>query len=171
MELWDILDSEGRKTGRTVRRGDPMHKDEYHLVVHVWMRNPEGLFLISKRAPEKELFPGLWETTGGSAVSGDGSLKTALKETSEELGISLDPAKGRLLYHVRMDRRNEEDPYPHFYDVWLFEASAEIANLRFQAEEVLDAKWATKEEIRLLLARGEFVPVFDYMEDLFKVGG
>ncbi|WP_259472748.1 hypothetical protein [Clostridium estertheticum] len=38
MELWDILDANGEKTGKTVERRRPMGQDEYHLVVNVWIK-------------------------------------------------------------------------------------------------------------------------------------
>lgn len=35
MELLDILDGNGHKTGKTVERGKTMGQDQYHLVVNV----------------------------------------------------------------------------------------------------------------------------------------
>lgn len=161
MELWDILDIDRNKTGKTAVRGEPMLPGEYHLVVHVWTRNSGGKFLISRRAPDKHPFPGMWETTGGSAVSGDDSLSTALKEAKEELGLELDPAKGKLVRTMRRDERN----VPDHLDVWLFPHETEISSLTFQKEEVCDAKWADASEIKELFDRGEFVPTTYYLHE------
>ena len=49
IELWDILDENGNITGRLHERGKPMVEGDYHLVVHVWIMNHKGEFLISKR--------------------------------------------------------------------------------------------------------------------------
>ena len=114
-ELWDVLDENGNKTGRLRERG-PMKKGEYHLVVNVWIMNDKGEFLISKRTPNKP-FPNLWECTGGSAITGDDSLVTAIKEVKEELGITLDPKNGQLF---KRDIRHFEDGSGDFVDVWLF---------------------------------------------------
>ena len=47
VELWDILDKDGRLTGRTVEKGRPLKEGEYHLIVHIWIRNSKGdLFCI-----------------------------------------------------------------------------------------------------------------------------
>lgn len=62
MELWDILDGEGNKTGKTIERGKRMGQDEYHLLVQVWIKNSNGEFLITKRSPNKKLFPNMWAT-------------------------------------------------------------------------------------------------------------
>jgi len=164
MEYWDILDCNRVKTGRLVKRGDPMSPDDYHLVVHVWIRNSNGEFLISKRTMNKT-FPGMWETTGGSAVAGDGSLKTALKETNEEIGLKLNANNGILLYQFRR-RKND---FSDFLDVWLFIIEKiEISKLLFQKDEVSDAMWATKSEIRALIADGRFVNEFTYLNNLFE---
>jgi 8-oxo-dGTP diphosphatase len=161
MELWDILDENRNKTGRTIVRGNPMNPDEYHLVVHVWTQNSEGKFLISKRTPDKHPFPGMWETTGGSAISGDDSLTTALKEAGEELGLPLDPAKGKL---VRQMRRDEKD-FPDHLDVWLFHHDIDLSELTFQKEEVCDATWVDSSEIKELFDQGKFVPTTYYLHE------
>ena len=100
IELWDILDEDGNKTGELVARGRPMKQDEYHLVVHVWIRNSKGQFLISKRTPNKT-FPNMWETTGGSAIKGEDSLSAALREVREEIGINLS-----LIADVSLDKKD-----------------------------------------------------------------
>ena len=42
MELWDILDKDGNRTGRVAPRGSKMSEDEYHLVVFIWVENVDG---------------------------------------------------------------------------------------------------------------------------------
>jgi len=49
-EVWDVLDASGRKTGRTMFRGDPIAPGDYHLVVHIWILNERMQYLIQKRA-------------------------------------------------------------------------------------------------------------------------
>lgn len=163
MEFWDILDRDRNFTGRTHQRGKPLQAGDYHLVVHVWIRNGKGEYLISKRTPNKP-FPLMWEPTGGSAVSGDDSLKTALKEVQEELGISLDPEKGRLLTTLRRDTL----PHQQFTDVWLFTHETDILSVVLQEGETCDAMWALPNKIRELISAGQFVhaELFPYLEDL-----
>lgn len=78
MELWDILDIEGNKTGKTIERGQTMLENEYMLSVHIYLRNKEGLYLIQKRSEKKDKLPGIWDVTLGSVVSGEDSKTTAL---------------------------------------------------------------------------------------------
>lgn len=158
MELWDIFDENRNPTGRLHERGKPLNPGDYHLVVHVWIQNSRGEYLISKRTPNKH-FPNLWECTGGSALAGETSLQAALREVREELGIVLPPENGRL---IRSDICRED-----FSDVWLFHHDADLKNVVLQEGETCGAKWAAKEDLLALRATGELVPVFDYLEWLF----
>jgi len=164
MELWDILDENGNKTGKIVERGKPMEQDEYHLVVHVWIKNSNGEFLISKRTPNK-IFPNMWETTVGSAIIGEDSLNAALREVKEEIGILLLPSAGKYLFRLK---RQHHD-FPDFIDVWLFKAEADIKTVIYQPEEVCGAKWATPNQIRSWIKAGKFMDTFTYLETLFKI--
>lgn len=164
MELWDILDEDGNKTGKTVERGKPMKQDEYHLVVHVWIKNSSGEYLISKRTPNKT-FPNMWETTGGSAIVGDDSLQAALREVKEEIGVDLSPERGKCLFRLKRQHKD----FPDFTDVWLFNEDVDIRKVVYQPEEVCGAKWATPAQIRALIEAGEFVGVFTYLDELFEL--
>lgn len=165
MELWDILDEAGNKTGKTIERGKPMGKDEYHLLVHVWIKNNNGEYLITKRAANKVHLPNMWETTVGAAVIGDDSLKAALREVKEEIGIDLSPTKGKCLFRLKRQHYDLHD----LVDVWLFKEEVDISEVVYQPEEVCGAKWATPEQIKALIALGEFADTFSYLEELFKI--
>lgn len=165
MELWDILNENGNKTGRTVERGKPMKQDEYHLVVNVWIKNNNGEFLITKRSPNKKTLPNMWETTCGAAIVGDDSLNAALREVKEEIGIDLSPANGKHLF--RLKRQNYDSP--DFVDVWIFNEEVDITKVIYQPEEVCGTRWATPSYIISLIETGEFTDTFTYLKDLFKI--
>lgn len=160
MELWDLLDENGQKTGNTVVRGQPMKPDEYHLVVDVWILNSKNEFLISKRTPNKT-FPNMWEIPGGSATTGDSSLQAALREVKEEIGIDLKPGNGTRL--IRLKRQNRE--FPDFLDVWIFKQDVNLEDVVFQEDEVCDAKLATLHDIKKMITDGEFINVIEYLDE------
>ena len=54
MELWDIYDKDRNKTGRTMKRGEPMKDGDYHLVVHICIFSSDGKMLIQQRQPFKD---------------------------------------------------------------------------------------------------------------------
>lgn len=156
-ELWDVYDENRQKTGRLHRRGDMMPKGDYHLVVHIWLMNNRGEFLLTKRAMTKG-FPGMWECTGGSALAGDDSLTAALREMKEETGLALEPANGEvMLYHGCAD---------NFCDIWLFCEDHLLSEVVLQPGETVDAMYATRDEIYRMYISGELVP-FDYLDRLF----
>ena len=163
MEYWDELDEHGNPTGRLLVRGEAMKAGSYHQVVHVWITNGDGEFLISKRAPNKT-FPCMWETVGGSVLSGESSVEGALRGAAEEVGVVLVPDDGRLF--KRMLRRGYND----HVDVWLYTKNVAADTLALQADEVSDARWATIDEIRRMMDAGEFIGkcIFDYVEELFE---
>lgn len=165
MERWDILDGNGNKTGKTIQRGKAMGQDEYHLVVNVWIKNNNGEFLITKRTPNKKISPNMWEVTCGAAIIDEDSLKVALREVKEEIGIDLSRSNGKCLF--RLKRQNYD--FPDFVDVWLFKEEIDIKEVIYQPEEVCGAKWVTSSEIQSLIKIGEFTDTFTYLEDLFKL--
>lgn len=175
-EYWDILDAEGNKTGRLHERGTPMQPGEYMLCVHIWKHNGRGQWLIDKRAPRGSRLDNMWETTGGAAQAGDDSLTAALRETREELGITLDPAKGeffkREAYHGEGESPNRIGGYHFFVDVWVFEHDCPIEDLVLQEGEVTEARWATADEIREMMRAGTFLKegiqgaFYPYFEEL-----
>lgn len=155
-ELWDVLDANRRPVGRTHRRGDLLPPGDYHMVVHVWVRNARGEYLLTQRAPNKG-YPLFWEATGGSAISGDDSLSAALRELREETGLAPDPASGTLLRTLKSS--------DCFADVWRFEYDFDLSKIVFQPGETVAARAARPEEILRLSREGKLVP-YSYLEEM-----
>ena len=93
MEIWDLYNLKGEIIGEHVR-GTEMPEDGYHLVVHVWIRNSAGKYLMTQRSANKKTFPLAWECVGGSVIQGEDSFTAALREVREEVGIALCPENG-----------------------------------------------------------------------------
>ena len=151
MEKWDLYDSDFNKLSKTAYRGDRLADDEYHLVVNVWIKNSEGKFLITQRCPQKS-HPRMWECTGGSAVFGDSDIDACVREIKEELGIDIDVSSAKFL---GMAHRYYEG-CPDILRVYIFEDNTSIEKVVIQEEEVMDAMWATKEEVLALVEAGKF---------------
>ncbi len=165
MERWDVVDENGNKTGRIAEAGQPLGPGEYHLIVHVWIMNSKGQFLISRRTLNKDPFPGMWETTGGSAVAGEDGLHAAVRETREELGISLDPKKGRSLrrYSCLSGRLHL------FIEVWLFQQDISMNEVVLRQEETDAVKLVPSDEMNKMIDEGRFLTreVYPYLDVLF----
>lgn len=158
-EMWDVLDINRNPTGRLHRRGGFLAPGDYHLVVHVWMKNSKGQYLMTKRSPNKG-FPNMWETTGGSALAGDDSLTAALREVREETGLSLQPENGKCVFSV-----TEEDD---FCDVWLFCQDFDLADVVLLEGETCDVKYADADEILQMQEAGSMVH-YCYLDKLLAL--
>lgn len=164
-ELWDIRDEHGNKLGRLHERGAPMQEGEYHLSVTVWIVNNSGKFLLSKRVPTKNA-PNMWEPTGGGALAGESSLDAALRETKEELGLTLDPQKGCILTSYTWP--HSDGSGAAYIDVWIFRQDFALSSVTLQPGETCDVHWAGQEEIRQLIAQGQMVR-YTYLDQLFSL--
>ena len=151
MELWDVYDVDRHKTGKITKRGDPLKKDEFRLVVHVCIFNHQGEMLIQQRQPFKKGWSNMWDISiGGHAQSGDSSQLAAMREVSEELGLSIDLSNIRPHLSINFDGG--------FDDIYLITTDIDINTLTLQYEEVQQAKWASYEEIKSMINEGIFIP-------------
>lgn len=148
MEKWDLLDAEGRPTGKTIVRGEYLRSGQYHLVEHIWIVDRKGRLLIQRRADHLRLMPGVWAVNSGSAVSGEESETAARRELFEELSIRTEP--GELVYGGRMRRRNS------FTDLWILYRDVDNTTLQLQKEEVAETRWVTPEELTAMLTDRSF---------------
>ena len=161
MEKWDLYTRNRELTGREQIRGEAIPEGFYHLVVHVWLKNRQGQYLISKRSADRPTYPLFWECTRGSVLLGETSLHGAAREVKEEVGVDLEPETGRLVFSKVRDTA-----MPNLLDVWLFE---EGENGCFQPDlngaetkEVEEIHWMWPDEIRRLYEGGRMVPSLGY---------
>lgn len=161
MELWDLYNEKRELTGLEHVRGVEIPQGFYHLAVHVWIRNSKGEYLISRRSPERHSFPLMWECVGGSVLKGEDSLTGALRETKEEVGLTLSPENGRLISSVvgRVIRGVE---FRDILDIWLFLYDGPIPLEEATTKEVVEALWMNKEQIRALFDAGKLVHTLEY---------
>ena len=83
MEIWDLYDERGQKTGETWERSRAREIPEgrYHIVCDILIRHQDGEFLLTLRDPEKDVYPGCLEASaGGSALSGETPEEAARRE-------------------------------------------------------------------------------------------
>lgn len=165
MELWDLYTRDRQPTGETHIRGEKLPPERYHIVVHVWIRNSRGEWLISQRAASRPTFPLQWECVGGSITAGEDSLNGAIREAEEEVGVRLTPAHGRLLHSTI------RDCFQDIRDVWLFLYDGGLDLSRATTDEVAQTRWMTMTEIRALYDAGELVHTLAYFFDDPELGG
>lgn len=161
MEILDIYDRDRRKTDRTAIRGQPLEKGDFRVVIHVCLFNSKGEMLIQRRQPFTKGWAGMWDVTvSGSAVSGDSSSGAAIRETSEEIGITLSSDDLRQVCTVNFDEG--------FDDFYIVNKDIDISALTLQPEEVAEVKWANMDTIIRLIDEERFIPYHkSFIEMLF----
>ena len=160
-EVWDLLDKEGKQTGRTMQKGEPIPEGLFHRGADVWILNSKNEILIQKRSPKKRLSPNVWAMTGGSVIKGETSLQTIERETFEELGICLNLQDLQWMKTYCVE------------EVWLDEyitrQEVDLKDIVMQEDEVCDVKWATYAEIEELLEEGQFLKNrWEFVRDLIR---
>lgn len=157
-ELWDVYDVNRQFTGRTMVRGSMNRPGDYHLVIHVCIFNSSGDMLIQQRSHGKSGWPDKWDfSIGGHVIAGETSREGAERELSEELGLSI---------------RLSDAPYftvtfsDGFDDYYLIQQDIDCTRLKLQKEEVQDARYASKEEIKHMISDGSFI---DYQDGLLDI--
>ncbi|WP_294392811.1 NUDIX domain-containing protein [uncultured Clostridium sp.] len=165
MELWDIYDSNKKRTGRTMKRNDWQLKDgEYHLTVLGIVVRSDGKFLITKRVMTKAWASGWWEVSGGAAQAGEDSKDAVIREVREETGLDVSNAEGGFLFSYKRDNPGEGDNY--FVDVYRFKKDFDEADINLQTEETAGYMLATAEEIKEIADQGIFLH-YDSIKEAF----
>ena len=162
-ERWDLYDAQGRRTGRTMLRGEEVPAGLYHLAVHIWPRNSQGEFLVQRRAPGVQWKPNLWAVTGGSAIAGEDAQTAARRELHEEIGY--DARDGELEQVACLRRTNS------FCGVFSLRIDWPAEQFVLQPEEVSAVQWCDSAKLMRMIADNALYNYGDaYFRMLFEYG-
>lgn len=161
MEIWDILDGNGKPIGKTIIKGETIPEGQYHLGADIWITNSENKILIQKRSPQKALSPNVWAMTGGSVIKGESSRQTIEREAMEELGIKLNVEKAQLLKRFKTGNV--------WIDTYFIKQDIDLQKIKMQEDEVCDIKWATYDDIEKIFQEGKFMRNrWEFVRDTIK---
>jgi len=169
-EIWDLYNEKRELTGRDQVRGEEIPQGCYHLVVHVWIRNRCGKYLISQRSADRPTHPLKWECVGGSVLKGEDSLTGALRETKEEVGLSLVPEDGKIVRST-IGRIVNGIRFSDIVDVWLFPYDGPVSLKTATTKEVAQSAWLDRQQIKELFDQGAFVDTLGYFFEEKQLGG
>lgn len=167
MEIWDLYNVDRIVIGEHIR-GNELPANAYHLVVHVWIKNSQGKYLISQRAKNCLTFPLMWECVGGSVLKGEDSLQGALRETKEEVGITLSAQNGKLLFSKVRSSVNGKR-FNDILDVWLFTYDGDVSLKNATTNEVEQTIWLDRNEIMKLSQENKLVDTLDYFFEMVDI--
>lgn len=162
MELIDVYDIHGIKTGRVVDRDTPLGEGEYRMAVGIWVSDEEGKLLVTKRSLEKRFAPGKWENSAGHVRAGETPEAGIIRELREETGVDISP--DQILY---LGKAAVSWPYLGVnYGVRLKFRPQEI---RLQPGETEAYRWISKEEFQAMRDQEAFAPsVFEHMKGYYE---
>ena len=161
-EIWDIYDIHKNKKNKFHKRGVPLDKGDYHIVIHSWVVNSNDEVILTKRHSSKKICPNMWECTEGSIVAGESSVEGAVRELKEEIGLSFEIAEAIFFTSFVLDFSNT------IIDSYFFKRDVDINDLVLQENEVSEAKIVNEKVYRKMCKNGEIVESLRYFYDLYK---
>lgn len=128
MEYFPIVDSAGNVISKASRTECHSGSFLLHPVVHLHVFDAAGRLYLQKRADNKDIQPGKWDTSVGGHVDYGEDIETALmREVREELGITDFEPVFILRYEFRSER--EAELVHSYYTVYEGEITPDIAEI------------------------------------------
>jgi isopentenyl-diphosphate delta-isomerase type 1 len=155
MEIFQLVDEEGKPIGEA--RRDECHGNPrlIHLVVHLHVLDERGRLYLQRRSLAKDTNPGRWDTSvGGHVTAGESVEQALMREAREELGI--EAAGARHVYGYLYHSGDFETEYAHCFTL---EHRGEI---RPDKEEIEEGRFFDFTGIEGLLGTGFFTPMFEF---------
>ena len=147
MELLDIYNDDGEKTGKVVERGKPdsysLGEGEHIAVAIIYIENSQHLFLIQKTSEAKG---GNYSSTGGHVDHGEEPIDTIQREVKEELGISISKEEIVDLGYLLVD-------FPLRF-VFYLQKDIPLEDIVLQKEEVESVSYMSEEELKEIIEKG-----------------
>ena len=150
MEMFDVIDEQGQKTGMIKERGVVHREGALHATAHIWIARPNEKsgydILLQKRSACKDSHPGCYDiSSAGHVTAGDEVLVSAIRELKEELGIDAKP-EDLTEIGVQYKKFGGEFYGKPFRDyqrsvMYLYREPVDIADLTLQESEIESVCW------------------------------
>ncbi len=171
IELIDVLDENGVKTGEIMPRNEIHKKGLWHRSIVVAIINDNNEILLQQRAEEKEKNAGMWDiSVAGHISTGQDALSAATREINEEVNISLgyhiDIKSFRYMFSYRTTQKFSDDFIENqFYDFFILRKEGlTIKDVKMQESEVQAVKFVNINELQEMRNKKIIVdrpPVYD----------
>jgi isopentenyldiphosphate isomerase len=154
-EWFPVVDEEGNSIGKALRSVCHDGKSMLlHPVVHLHLFNRHGELYLQKRAKNKDIQPGKWDTSvGGHFSPGENPDEALAREAGEELGLKdfIPEFKGKYIWESSRERE-------------LVNSFSTVSDQipRINKEEIEEGRYWSLPEIRESLGKDIFTPNFEY---------
>lgn len=162
-ELLDLYTADKKLTGNKIERHtnrDEIPRGQYFLFEQAWILNEKKEILLTQRAFNKK-YGGMWEPTSGHVSSGETSLEGIKREIFEEIGIKLKDDE-LMLVQTTIDKKS-------IREIWVVKnKNIKIEDLKFRDNEVMDAKFASIDELKNMLHENKAFNNLSYFVELYN---
>lgn len=151
-EIFDIVDDNNNLIGIQKSRS-VVHSErkDWHRTTHIWIVNDAKEILCQKRSLKKDANPGMWQSFfGGHVKAGESYEQAAMSELKDEIGISISASALKSIYIEKYE------PEKHFSWISVLKWNGNAQDLKFNDGEVSEVKWIPLEQLKKLMAAGEF---------------
>lgn len=146
IELLEVYNENLKKTGEIIPRGS-IPKTGYILAAGILIENLKGEYLIQKTSKQKG---SEFAVTGGHVSINETLLDCIIRETKEEIGLTLNKKEIKYL------GKEKHPDYPLIFNFYQIKKDINLSDLKLQKEEVDYVIWMTKEKIKSSIEKGEF---------------
>ena len=153
VEYFPIVESNGLVIGRSTREYCHGGSKPLHPVIHIHIIDRFCRIYLQKRAMNKDIQPGKWDTAVGGHVSyGESIVEAVYREAYEELRF-------QEFNPIHLETYEFESPVEREM-VSVF-AAVGTYDLRPDPEEVAEGRWWPVEDIDANIGKGVFTPNFE----------
>ena len=171
MELVDVLDENGNKTGEKATLDDICNRGLWHNSVHAIIITKDRKIVAQKRSLSIVMNPDMIELSVGGAVnSAEEPLQAIIRETKEELGIYVEPSEviyiNKRRYNKHYKKLNKTSKT--ILHTYVIKLRSPISNTKLQDSETSKIYFLSESKAKRLvsyhrIARlGRITPFYSY---------
>jgi len=152
-EYFPIINEDGVVIGKATRKECHSGTFLLHPVIHLHVFNSQGELYLQKRAMDKDIQPGKWDTSVGGHVDYGEEIEDALRrEVREELAIT--DFKPTFLKRYKFVSDREAEMVHSYYTIY-------DGDILADPTEISEGKFWDIKEIENQLGKNVFTPNFE----------